>query len=190
MLYHLFYVSSDWMTWGQMLLPFIFVTGVIVTFWYWSLWLMLLSHVGIDLWLMLLSHLMLVYYLADVMPCGVTPPPLVARGQFTCPWLGYCHWWFVRLMLLPYVQCSLAGVIASGQCYCHIIAVHVWLMLLPWWLMLNPPMGVLADVIAKVAWWNSHWVNVLILILMFCVGPHPIYETDGTCLYSCLGMGH
>ena len=31
------------------------------------------------------------------------------------------------------------------------IAVHVWLMLLPLWLMLNPPMGVLADVIAKVA---------------------------------------
>ena len=28
---------------------------------------------------------------------------------------------------------------------------YVWLVLLPWWLMLNPPMGVLADVIAKVA---------------------------------------
>ena len=27
----------------------------------------------------------------------------------------------------------------------------VWLMLLPWWLMLYPPMGELADVIAKVA---------------------------------------
>ena len=35
--------------------------------------------------------------------------------------------------------------------------------------------------------WNSHWVNVLILILMFCVGPHPICEADGICLCSCLG---
>ena len=24
--------------------------------------------------------------------------------------------------------------------------------------------------------WNSHWVNVLILILMSCVGTHPICE--------------
>ena len=32
-----------------------------------------------------------------------------------------------------------------------LFAVHVWLVLLPRWLMENPPMGVLADVIAKVA---------------------------------------
>ena len=44
----------------------------------------------------------------------------------------YCQW----LMLLP--QCSR-------------------LMLLPWWLMLCPPMGEMADVVAMVAWWNSHW---------------------------------
>ena len=42
-------------------------------------------------------------------------------------------------MLLP-----VADVIAT-------CAVHVQLMLLPWWLILYPPMGVLADVIAKVA---------------------------------------
>ena len=29
--------------------------------------------------------------------------------------------------------------------------------------------------------WNSHWVNVLVLILMFCAGPHPIHVADGTC---------
>ena len=38
--------------------------------------------------------------------------------------------------------------------------------------------------------WNSHWVNALVLILIFCAGPHPICEADGTCLYFCLGMGH
>ena len=32
------------LTWGQMLLPLILVTDVTVTCWYWSLWLMLLSH--------------------------------------------------------------------------------------------------------------------------------------------------
>ena len=43
-----------------MLLPFIFVTDVIVT-------------------------LMLVYCFTDVVPCGVVPPPLVARGHFCLP---------------------------------------------------------------------------------------------------------
>ena len=55
-------------------------------------------------------------------------------GQFCCPWL----------MLLPLI-------VLFGWCCCHIIAVHIWLVLLPWWLMENPPMGVVADVIAKVA---------------------------------------
>ena len=68
----------------------------------------------------------------------------------------------------------MADVIASGWCYCHICR---GLMLLPWWLMLYPPMGEMADVVAMVAWWNSHWVN-LILIQMLCVGPHPIYQAD------------
>ena len=54
----------DWCNYHILVL--IFVTDVIVTCWYWSLW------------LMLLSHLMLVCYLADVTPYGVTPPPLVA----------------------------------------------------------------------------------------------------------------
>ena len=47
--------------------------------------------------------------------------------------------------------------------------------------MLYPPMGEMTDVVAMVAWWNGHWVN-LILIQMLCVGPHPIYEADGICL--------
>ena len=38
--------------------------------------------------------------------------------------------------------------------------------------------------------WNSHWINVLILILMFYARPHPIYVADGICLYFYLGMGH
>ena len=29
--------------------------------------------------------------------------------------------------------------------------------------------------------WNSHWVNIL--ILLSCVGPHPICEADGICLF-------
>ena len=32
--------------------------------------------------------------------------------------------------------------------------------------------------------WNGHWVNILISILMFSVGPHPVYEADGIWLYS------
>ena len=38
--------------------------------------------------------------------------------------------------------------------------------------------------------WNSHCVNVLVLILMFCARPHPICVADGICLYFYLGMGH
>ena len=55
--------------------------------------------------------------------------------------------------------------------------------------MLYPPMGDVADVIAMVACWNGHRVT-LILIQMLYVGPHPIYEADGICLCSYLGMGH
>ena len=33
-------------------------------------------------------------------------------------------------------------------------------------------------------------VNVLVLILMSYVGPHPIYEADGICLCFYSGMGH
>ena len=59
---------------------------------------------------------------------------------------------FVRLMLLPYSgNVVWLMFLPGGWCYCHMIAVHVWLVLLPGWLMENPPMGVVADVIAKVA---------------------------------------
>ena len=59
-----------------------------------------------------------------------------------------------------------------------------------WWLMECPPWVWMADVIAKVADEIATWVSVLVLILLFCVGPHPIYEADGICLCFCLGMGH
>ena len=52
-----------------------------------------------------------------------------------------------------------------------VIAICSRLMLLPWWLMLYPPMGDVADVIAMVACWNGHRVT-LILIQMLYVGPH------------------
>ena len=41
-----------------------------------------------------------------------------------------------------------------------------------------PTMGVDGRCYSQGGRWNSHWVNVLVLILMFCVGPHPIYEVD------------
>ena len=86
-----------------------------------------------------------------------------------------------------------------GRCYCQVavvIAIVVdsscWQMLLPMWLMECLPWGGLADVIAKgkSGRWNSHWVNVSVLILMSYVGPHPIYEVDGICLCFYLGMHH
>ena len=53
------------------------------------------------------------------------------------------------------------------------------------------PLVVLADVIACRLMelstvgvggrWNSHWVNALVVILMFCVIPHPICVADGIC---------
>ena len=38
--------------------------------------------------------------------------------------------------------------------------------------------------------WNGHWVNALVLILLFCVKPHPICVADGICQYFYWGMGH
>ena len=38
--------------------------------------------------------------------------------------------------------------------------------------------------------WNSHWVNVLVAILVFCARSHPICVADGICLCFYLGMGH
>ena len=52
-----------------------------------------------------------------------------------------------------------------------------------WRLMELPTMGVNGR-------WNSHWVNTLILIVMFCLGHHSIYVADGTCLCFYLGLGH
>ena len=56
------------------------------------------------------------------------------------------------------------------------------------------PLVVLADVIACRLMelstvgvggrWNSHWVNALVVILMFYVIPHPICVADGICQCS------
>ena len=53
------------------------------------------------------------------------------------------------------------------------------------------PLVVLADVIACRLMelstmgvggrWNSHWVNALVLVLLFYVIPHPICVADGIC---------
>ena len=104
-------------------------------------------------------------------------------------------------MLLP---CFLIG-----RCYCHVADVVatncvllIWQMLLPssWCCYHYYVVLFLADVFACRQMelptmgvdgrWNSHWVNTLVLILMFRVGPHPICEADGTCLCFYLGMGH
>ena len=75
---------------------------------------------------------------------------------FVCCKADVVAYVFIWLMLLP-----VADVIATCS----------RLMLLPWWLMLYPPMGDVADVIAMVACWNGHGVT-LILIQMLYVGPH------------------
>ena len=52
--------------------------------------------------------------------------------------LGWCCCLCIdlRLMLLPFLWLML---LPGGWCYCHM---QCWLMLLPRWLILNPPMGV------------------------------------------------
>ena len=50
---------------------------------------------------------------------------------------------------------------------------------------------VLADVIAMSGRLNSHWANFIsVSVLDCCTEPHSIYEADGTCLCSCLGMDY
>ena len=70
----------------------------------------------------------------------------------------------------------------GGWCCCHYDVVLFLADGFAWRLMELPTMGVDGRCI-------SHWVNTLVLILMFCAGPHPICEADGTCLYFYLGMG-
>ena len=122
-----------WLGWhdGQMLLPLIFcVTGVIVTYWC----LMLLF--GRCCAKCCLTTLQLLHKANRLLMADVTA-------------IDNC----VRLMLLPYWDNVVwLMFFPGGWCYCHMIAVHVWLVLLPRWLMENAHhMGVVADVIAKVA---------------------------------------
>ena len=83
---------------------------------------------------------------------------------------------FVVLAYFGICYCLVADVIST---ICSVVLADV----VAWRLMELPTMGVDGR-------WNSHWVNTLVLILMFCAGPHPICEADGTCLYFYLGMGH
>ena len=53
---------------------------------------------------------------------------------------------------------------------------YFWQMLLPRWLMECLPWVLIGRCYGQGGRWNSHWVNVLILILMSCVGTHPICE--------------
>ena len=89
----------------------------------------------------------------------------------------------MRLMLLPLIVFCL-----FDKCYYLVAGVVATVLLFladvfAWRLMELPTMGVDGR-------WISHWVNTLVLILMFCAGPHPICEADGTCLYFYLRMGH
>ena len=144
---------------------------------HWFLWLVLLLH--IDVWCCCFGKCCAKW-------CSTTSNCCI--GQLNCPWLmllslivvlGWCYGHdVVWLVFLP-----------GGWCYCHMIAVHVWLVLLPRWLMEGPPMGGGGIHYSQSDKWNGHWVNVLISILMFYVGPHPICEADDTCLCSYLVNG-
>ena len=98
------HVWLNWHEWRQMLLPLILVTDVIVTYWYWSLWLMLLSH-------MMLVLLFGRYY---AMWCDTTSN--CCKGTIYLPMADVITIdGFVRLMLyidVIYRWCCLAGVIA------------------------------------------------------------------------------
>ena len=67
----------------------------------------------------------------------------------------------------------MADVVAT---ICSVVLADV----IAWRLMELPSMGVDGR-------WNSHWVNALVLILMFHVGPHPIAGLTNTVTPSCVG---
>ena len=77
------------------------------------------------------------------------------------------------LMFLP-LFCSF---VLFGRCYCLVVDGM-------------PTMGVDGRCYSQCGRWIGHWVSVSAVVLMFCVGLHPIYEAAGTCLCFCLGMGH
>ena len=92
---------------------------------------------------------------------------------------------------------KMADVIAMRGLLADVTA--MWLVLLPLLFVCLGRCYSLADVIA---WrlmelptvgmggrWNSHWVNVLVAILVFCARPHPICVADGICLCFYLEMG-
>ena len=88
-----------------------------------------------------------------------------AHGWCYCHFvlLGWCYCLCYKLadviaifVLLGWCYClcfRLADVIASGWCYCHICS---RLVLLPWWLMLYPPMGEMADVTDFKIFWSNN----------------------------------
>ena len=74
-------------------------------------------------------------------------------------------------MLLSYL--IVADVIARWQMECPLGELYYYCLadVIAMWQMLSPLGGF-----------------ILILVLSCSTEPHPIYETDGICLYFCLGM--
>ena len=140
------------------------------------------------------------HFVADVIATWYSCTRVCAIGDYYV-WLVLLPKW---LMLLP-LEAVWAGIIALwlmllplivrllGWCYCLVADVTAIYCLVGWCYCL------VADVIAScsdgrcyclVDWcklstvgvggrWNSHWVNALVLILLFCVIPHPICVADG-----------
>ena len=104
-----------------------------------------------------------------------------------CIYQSCVGWCFCQLIQMeqPFVVTAINGLICgrwNGHCFCD------WLMLLPWWQMLLPLVGMCqADVIALVADVIATG-SILILVLCCWLEPHPRCEADGTCLCFYLGM--
>ena len=179
--------------------------------------------------------MLLPYFLAHVVAI-VWVVDVITTRQMLC-----LFYWLLCLpiclymwqMLLPYL--FVADVVAInvsycdmllpsfivGWCYCHIlcVAMIVWQILLPLWLVVLPfdnfdmiDVICVADVICQGGrwtsllggcrlWsdiitisgrWNSHRVTCFIstLALDCCTEPHPICGADGICLCSCSGMDY
>ena len=107
----------------------------------------------------------------------------------------HCYCFLCWQMLLPRWLMVLPCFII-GRCYCHVADVFATVFCSYnsrcYCLVADgmPTMGMDGRCYSQGGRLIGHWVNVSVLILMFCVGPHPICEADGTCLCSCLGMGH
>ena len=181
-------VLDIWFCLWQMLLPLVFATCILFG---WCC-----CHVAL-----LYDRWWCNYHQTDVVACLFVLADVIAVCFCDC-W--YCHiFWFElcqRCTTVVAVASLLADVIAKMTD--GIAIVCIWQMLLQQCITVHagrcyclmadgmPTMGVDGWCYCQCGRWNGHWVNVLILILLFCAGPHPIYEANGTCLCFCLGKGH